>query len=163
MAISRKLRGVVGMALTWGVGFSLLGSLTLLVGLLVGLVPSSIFGPREILAVAVRGFISGAFAGGLFAWLFATAERRQTLATISKLRVAVWGFLGAAVLPLATAIAIGSSVVPLSVLVAGTVVSGVIGSVMAMTTVHLARRAPALPAAEPLGTLGDRPDVLRAE
>src|ERR1044071_9656751 len=108
MLFSRRLRGIIGIATTWGVALSALATTVLVGALAIGVVPSSIFGPREIVAVAIRTLLGGGFAGGLFAALFAGAERRRTLATVAQTRVALWGFLGGATLPALGSVRLGA-------------------------------------------------------
>ena len=70
----RRTRGIIGTALTWGVGWSLIG--------LAGGVPVLNWG------------IPGAIAGGGFAVALAIAGRRRTLREISVGSAAGWGALG---------------------------------------------------------------------
>jgi len=144
MPIFRRLRGALGVALTWGAAFSTLAITILLGGLAVGLVPSAIFGPREIVEVAIRAFLAGGLAGTLFASVLAGAERRRTLSGLSLKRVALWGFLGAACIPGVFALAMGAtSVVSGGLLLSGTALYGAIGSVLSTATVRMAQRLPA--------------------
>jgi len=144
MPIFRRLRGALGLALTWGAAFSALAMTILLGGLAVGLVPSAIFGPREIVQVAIRAFLAGGLAGTLFASVLAGAERRRTLSGLSLKRVALWGFLGAAAIPGVFALAMGvTSVVSGGLLLSGTALYGAIGSVLSTATVRMAQRLPA--------------------
>src|SRR5215831_19415050 len=91
-----RARGLLRTALTAGAVLSALAAGTLALGLVTGLVPSSIFGAREVLAVAIRGFGAGAVAGGLFSWFVARGERGKTLSALSTRRVALWGGLATA-------------------------------------------------------------------
>lgn len=143
MENSRRFRGMLGVAATWGIAFSTLATGSLALGLATGLVPSSVFGAREFVAVAVRGLVVGGVAGGLFAWILAHRERDQTLATLSTRRVALWGFVGAGSVAGILALAAAGPVLPLGVLVAGTAGFGGIGSVLSTATLRMARRAEA--------------------
>jgi hypothetical protein len=143
MENSRRFRGIFGIATTWGIALSTLATASLALGLATGLVPPSIFGARELVAVAVRGLLVGGVAGGLFAWLLAHRERGHSLATLSTRRVALWGFVAAGSLPAILALAAAGPVLPLGVLVAGTAGFGAIGSLLSTATLRMARRAEA--------------------
>ena len=146
MAITRQLRAVSGIAVTWGVAFSAIGTTALLTGLAFHLLPPELVGLRPLVAVATRAFVAGAVAGTVFATVFARAERNRTLATLSARRVALWGFIGAS---LPAAITLGLSAVkilPVGVMGAACLGYGVIGGTLGVAMVKLARRAPALEA-----------------
>jgi hypothetical protein len=148
--MGRRLRGLLGIATTWGVALAALATTVLAGGIAIGVVPTSVFGLRQVIAVAIQNFIVGAFAGSVFSLLFAGAERKRSLATVSMPRVALWGFLGVAI-PVALTTATASVLyrVPLSVAATGILVAGVMGSAMSTATIKLARRAPALPDVPP--------------
>jgi len=141
METSRRFRGIFGIATTWGVAFSTLATGSLAVGLAAGLVPSSVFGARDLVAVAVRGLLLGGVAGGVFAWLLAHRERAHSLATLSTRRTALWGFVAAGSIPAILALAAVGPALPLSVLAAGTAGFGGVGSLLSTGTLRLARRA----------------------
>jgi hypothetical protein len=94
----RRLRGALGIALTWAALWVILGSLLMLV--LVTLDPQQIDpgeGPATALPIlALVGFLSGLG----FAALFALAERRRTTGDLSIPRAALWGLLGGVTVPL---------------------------------------------------------------
>jgi len=97
MNVTRRLRGLIGIATTWGVCFSGLSSLLYFVAWLSGsLWEVEVFGARIWITIAARGFVVGAFAGAVFSLVLAAAERRRTLSGLSSGRVALWGFLGTA-------------------------------------------------------------------
>ncbi len=146
MGFLRRLRGLLGIATSWGVAFSGIMT-TLLIGRwAVGLFPGATFGPRQIVIAAIEFFLMGGLAGTLFSLFFARGERRRTLETLSMPRVALWGFLAVGV-P-AAALTLGAAafysrallVAPLTIGLAGA-----LGSAMSVATIKLARRAPALP------------------
>lgn len=139
---SRRIRGMVGIAFTWGVGLATLATGALAVGVAAGLVPSAIYGAGEFVAVAARGLLVGGVAGGVFAWLLSRRERGHSLSTLSTRRVAVWGFVAGS-LPMLLAKTAAGSVLPISVVVAGAIGFGGIGSLLSATTLGIARRAPA--------------------
>ena len=91
--ILRRLRGALGIGLTWA-------GLWIVIGVMLGILrPGDIGpgeGPRRILPIlAMVGLLSGlGFAG--FLWL---AERRRTFEQLSLGRVALWGLLGSALIP----------------------------------------------------------------
>jgi hypothetical protein len=146
MNITRRLRGLVGMATTWGVCFAALSSLFFLGIRLAGSLPLEMFGARAVIAIAARGFVFGALAGALFSLVLVAAERRRTLSGLSSGRVALWGFLGTAVIPFVS-VALSSPKaalqLPISIIVAGTLTYGAIGSAVATMILGVARRAPA--------------------
>ena len=96
----RRLRGALGISLTWGALWATIG---LVLGVIVGVVsPDQVEpgeGPGRI--AAVLGF-AGLLSGLGFAGLFSFAERRRTIQELSLGRVALWGLLGAAAIPLLT-------------------------------------------------------------
>lgn len=94
----RRLRGALGVGATWA-------ALWVACGLgLVGII--SIFRPGDIdpgegLGTMIPVFATVGFLSGLgFAGLLWLAERRRTLPRLSLGRVAVWGMLGSAAIPL---------------------------------------------------------------
>jgi len=146
MGFLRRLRGLVGIATTWGVAFSIMMT-TLLVGRwALGGFHGFVLGPRQITVALIEFFLMGGLAGTLFSLFFASGERRQTLETLSLPRVALWGFLGVSVPTAALTLGAifmygrGLLVAPLSIALAGAM-----GSAMSVATIKLARRAPALP------------------
>jgi membrane associated rhomboid family serine protease len=127
-ALVRRLRGVTAVALSWAVGWTLVGTL---LGLVIRVIRPQDFDPGESVAgiaglFAVVGFISGA----AFALFFSLAERRRSLRDLSIVRSGVWGALGGAALPLFTTMNDD-----MAILLAP------IGAVFATVTVALARRA----------------------
>jgi len=144
------------MAATWAVALCTLATTTLVGGLIIGVIPSGIFGPREVVAVALRTLIAGAVAGTVFSALFSGAERRKTLASLSTRRVAVWGFLGATLIPLVSVAVLGTAgVLPAAVIAGGSIMFGALGSAMAVATVRIARNAPA-PSLPAIGSTDER-------
>lgn len=146
MGFLRRLRGLVGIATTWGVAFSMMMTTLLLARWGLAGFPGAMFGPRQIIIAVVEFFLMGMLAGTLFSLFFARGERRQTLETLSMTRVALWGFLGVGVPTAALTVGAvltygrGLLIAPLSIALAGAM-----GSAMSVATIKLARRAPALP------------------
>ena len=99
----RKVRGVTGLALTWAVGWAVIGAL-LTIGLRVARPGDLDVGEHE-LGMAARFAAAGLVAGAAFAILLAGAERRRAVADLSVSRAALWGALGATALPLLTPMA----------------------------------------------------------
>jgi hypothetical protein len=98
MNVVRRIRGAIGIGVKWGVLWAAIGALTVV---LIGLFrPGDIDageGPSRAAAVfALVGFLSGLG----FAGLLSLAERRRTIHELSLARVALWGFLGAALIPI---------------------------------------------------------------
>ena len=99
-SLLRKLRGMLGMGITWGVGW---GLVIFIIGSIIGIVdPDSIDSGEEpwrlALLVGSVGFVSGS----LFALIFSRAERRKSIKDLSISRATLWGALGGAALPLLT-------------------------------------------------------------
>jgi hypothetical protein len=147
MDIVRRLRGVAGMAVTWGTAFAGLSTTMLVGGLLAGAIPSDVFPLSAVVLSAVRSFVAGGLAGAVFAGVLAGAERRKSLATLSLARVGMWGMLAAVTVPAMAMVLIpGALLVPMKVITASILAYGVLGATLATTVVGIARRAPALPA-----------------
>jgi hypothetical protein len=79
----RRLRGIIGTALTWAAGWAGFFGV-------VGLV----FGANSVPRLALVGAFTGLVAGGAFAVILSIAERRQRLEDLSLWRTALWGGLG---------------------------------------------------------------------
>ena len=128
----RRLRGVLGTALTWAVGWS---------AFTVGL--SLLFGaPLEYLGLlAISGAVRGSIAGGAFAVILSIAERHHTLEDLSLRRVALWGGIGGSVLLLTTLPIIALMGAPITGVIGGLVRSAFIGAGFASGSVALAKRA----------------------
>ena len=127
-SLLRKLRGMLGVGITWAVGWALV---IFAIGTVIGVVDPDSIDPGEepwrmAGVVGTVGFISGAF----FSAIFASAERRKSMRELSPLRAALWGALGGAALPLLTTMndAIIFNTAPL-------------GAIFAASTVAIARRA----------------------
>ena len=143
------------MAGVWGVALSVVATSSLAIGLATGLVPSSIFGARELIAVAIRGFAAGALGGGLFSWMLSRRENGQPLANLSSRRVALWGFLAAGAVPTIVALTSSGPALPIGILATASLIAGAGGSILGAGILRLARRSP-----ERLGTSTETPDRL---
>jgi hypothetical protein len=128
------------MAITWAVGLAGLATALLVGGVVLDVVPSSVFGIRELAAVAVRAFAVGGGAGALFAMVLSRQERAQTFGALHRGRVGTWGFVAAA--GVATALAIGMpGALPAAVLIPSILLAGTLGAGAAVGILALARRA----------------------
>ena len=141
--ITRRIRAVAGIAVTWGVAFAALGTTVLLGSLAFKALPPEVGGVGLLVPIIIRNFIGGAVAGTFFATVFARAERNRTLATLSARRVALWGFIGAAVPAVITLGLAGGRLIPVGVMGAACIGYGLIGSSISTVMVRIARRAPA--------------------
>ena len=142
MERSTRARGILGMALTWAVGLAGLSTALLAGGVALGIVPASVYGIRELVAVGVRAFAVGGAAGALFALVLARQERARTFDALRRGRVGAWGFLGAA--GAAGALAIGMpGALPVTVLLPAVLLAGTLGAGAAVGMLALARRADA--------------------
>lgn len=127
------------MALTWGVGLAGVATSLLVGGVLLDIVPASVYGIRELVAVAVRAWVVGGAAGALFAMVLARKERATTLSALRRGRVATWGFVACA--GIASALLLTAPVVlPVVVLVPSILLAGTLGAGAAVGAVGLARR-----------------------
>jgi membrane associated rhomboid family serine protease len=123
----RGIRGALGIGLTWGLLWILVGAL---LGLWVWIVDPTDIGPGEGpgRALPILGLV-GLLSGFGFALILSTTERRRSLQRLSLWRVALWGCLGSAAIPLLMG-ADGSM----------GWLTGALGAVFATTSVTIARR-----------------------
>ena len=124
----RALRGATVIGIAWDFAWILVGAL---IAAVIGVVSPEDIGPgegpeRALPILGLVGFLSGAG----FAALLALAERRTRLEDLSLPRVALWGLLGSAAIPLLMG-ADGSM----------GWVTGPMGAVFAAASVAIARRA----------------------
>jgi hypothetical protein len=128
--ILRRLRGAFGIGMKWAALWAVVGMI--LVGIIGVLRPDNI-GPGEGPPRAATIFgILGLFSGIGFATVLSVAERRRTIEELPLWRVALWGFIGAAAIPLL----MGAD---------GTMwpVAGILGATFAAVSVAAARRGAA--------------------
>ena len=99
-AVLRKVRGVLGSGLIWGLSWAAIGALF---GFIIRItIPGSMDpGENELLVAALFGAI-GFVSGAVFGMLLSFAESRKKILDLSLSRAAVWGILGAATFPLLT-------------------------------------------------------------
>lgn len=87
-SLLRRLRGLVGMAVTWGAGWFGVSAVGWGIALW-GQVPLGV-----VLNLAAGVGMAGAIAGAGFAVIVGIAERKHSFEEISFLRFAAWGALG---------------------------------------------------------------------
>ena len=136
----RKLRGLMGFGLTWGISWGVIGAG---IGLVIGIVSPEAWelaNPIFVwaLGMGLYGFVSGVGFGSLLSF----GEGRRTILDLSLGRVAAWGVLGAAAVPLLFGM--------MGTFEAGTTTADVVGAMLttallggtfAPVTVAMARRA----------------------
>ncbi|MDQ8165331.1 MAG: hypothetical protein P3A28_06190 [Gemmatimonadota bacterium] len=137
----RRLRGTVGVGLTWAVAYS---AIFLTLGVVISIIDPDSIDPGEAVSLvtligATVGFVSGCISG----LVLAAAERNKTLADLSIARMALWGALSAAVWPFIT---------PVDNMMV--VILAPVGAACAAGTLIIARRA-GLPAPEQSPQLRD--------
>jgi hypothetical protein len=142
MSLLRKVRGLLGTAVTWAIAWIPLGLIPIaLIELLSGRPLHLAFLVRIAGALGVVGAISGL----AFGTILAIAERRHTLSTVSARRVAFWGSLGALLAP---GVSLGLFLLrdpdffepTMALRTLG--ISCLLGAACAGGTLYLARRAP---------------------
>jgi hypothetical protein len=101
----RKLRGLMGVGLTWGILWAMVVAA---IGVVIGVVDPDSIDPGEspLIAGAIVGF-QGFVAGVGFGILLSFAETRKTILDLSLIRVAIWGLLASVALPFLTGMPIG--------------------------------------------------------
>jgi hypothetical protein len=138
MMSAARARGILGMALTWGVGLAGLSTALLVGGVMLGVVPSSVYGIRELVAVAIRALAVGGGAGALFALVLARQERAHSFDALTSRRLGTWGFLAGAGAAAVLAIGMPGSL-PLAVLISATLVAGALGAGAGVGVLAIAR------------------------
>ncbi len=118
----------MGIGLTWGTLWAAIGYA---VALVIGVIDSHSIDPgeRPIVMGAIIGFV-GLVSGVAFGILLSFAESRKTIRDLSLRRVAMWGILGSAALPLLTGMQDGLVFVTFP-----------LGAAFATASVAIARRA----------------------
>ena len=144
MRILRVLKGIATTAAIWAVAW---------VPLTIGLASlSALFGmpqpPREIWGILLlRQAIGGALNGAVFGAALAVLGRRRTFESLHYGLFAACGAIGGAVFPvLLTGVMVTtvSVALPVGAMVFGIALSSFLGTVCAVESLRLARRAPAL-------------------
>jgi len=145
----RRIKAAIGMALTWGVGWSLVGVLFGLVMWVIGFDP---LGAGMIWWGAKVFGVLGLFAGSIFSGVLGLAEGRRRFDQLSLPRFAVWGASGGLLLGGLASLMLfgGPGLQRVDVIVTG--VTTLLASASAIGSLALARHADdeALPAAADL-------------
>lgn len=136
----RRIRGLAGVGITWGALWAVIGAG---VGLAIGIIsPSAWDWTNPILKWAFGIGVYGVVSGVGFATLLSLKEGRRTLLDLSLRRVALWGVLGSAAVPLLFSVMgllpPGTTMVEILGAVA---VTGFMGGTFAPGSVAIARRA----------------------
>lgn len=148
----RRLRGMLGVGITWGTLWGLIGGV---VGLTIALLRPVPGLGEEILVWALGMGAYGVVSGMGFAALLSLGEGRKRLQELSLPKVALWGVLGSAAVPLLFG-ALGFFDAGTSLLdVLGAIgLTATLGGTFATGAVAIARRAELTPA-ERRELLGD--------
>ena len=98
MRLWRKLRGVAGFGLTWG---TLWGGIGAVIGFVIGVVRPEVWAiTNPVIEWAIGMGLYGMVSGMGFAGLLSIGEARKRIRELSLPRVALWGVLGSALVPL---------------------------------------------------------------
>jgi hypothetical protein len=142
MKLLQNLRSLLGIGLIWGI---LWAALAIIVGTIIGVIDPDDIGPgEEPIVLAPRIGLVGFICGVAFGALVSTAERGKPITDLPLTRVAMWGILVAAALPLVIGMAIPEMLVTVP-----------LGAVSAMASVAIVRKVrrprPAPPAGRRAG------------
>lgn len=136
----RRLRGLLGVGVTWGALWSAIGAG---IGFLIGVVSPEmwVWGNPIVewtVGMGLYGFASGIGFGGLLS----ISEGRRTILEIPLGRAAAWGVLGAAAVPLLFG-ALGTFEVGTTIaeVLGAILVTGVLGGAFAPAAIAIARTA----------------------
>jgi len=121
------LRGVLGTGLTWAAIWAAFGAAAW--GIVRVVNPGSIDAGEGLLVAATTLAVAGFISGTGFAVALSLAERRHSLKDLSLPRVALWGALGSAIIPLLTQV--DNSMI---------IITCPLGAAIAAATVAIARR-----------------------
>src|SRR5262245_29469477 len=147
-SLLRKLRGALGMGLTWAVVWALI---FYAIGTVIGIVdPDSIDPGEEPIRISLIGGVFGLVSGVVFSTLLAAGDRNKKIRDLSLARAAIWGFLGTSVFPLISGADARMALI-----------FGPIGAALAAGMVALAKRGEKqqLDQASELGAVPGRQDV----
>ena len=152
----RRLRGLAGVGITWGAMWAGIGAG---IGLIIGIVePDAWRWTNPILEWAYGMGLYGFVSGVGFGTLLSLKEGRKRLFDLSLGRVALWGLLGSAAVPVIFSLlgvygVAGASVVDM---IEAMIVTGFLGGTFAPGSVAIARSARLKPGEE-MGLLLDDP------
>ena len=106
----RKLRGALGVAVTWGTVWAAV--FLVITGVIAVVHPPSLDEPGDtFLRFALIGAWYGFFSGTVFSALLALFERNRSIAELSLKRVALWGAIATSVWPLVTPVDDGNALI----------------------------------------------------
>ena len=154
MQIWKRIRGIVGTALSWAIPWSLTGVALAITTIVFGAYPG-IRGILEFVGLVATFYgIWGAISGGIFAVVLAAAEHRRALKELTMGRVIAWGAVGSLIVPLLFVILLSrvydDALIPSLPLFA---IPAALGAVSAAGTLSLARRAEKQLAGRDVGSL----------
>jgi hypothetical protein len=137
MRLLRRIRGILGTALTWATGWAVAGAVWMGIVFLVEGFPPEAFAASMILGGVILLGIYGFLAGVAFSLVVLAAERRRTFHQLTLRRVSAWGGLGT-ILMFAVPVALSTP----SVLVKGItlLVIALLGAGSAAASLFVARR-----------------------
>ena len=135
----RRLRGLAGVGLTWGALWAAMGAV---IGVVVGVISPELWAVNPVGEWAVGMGLYGLVSGLGFGTVISLRERQKEIADLTLGRVAAWGVLGSAAVPLffgalgmfepgTTTIDVAQAVL----------VTGLLGGASAPASVALAKRA----------------------
>ncbi len=136
----RRIRGLLGMGVTWGGLWAGIGAVV--GGVLGALSPDLWVWGNPILEWAFGMGLYGLVSGMGFGALLSLGEGRKTVLDLSLPRVAIWGALGSVAVPVLFGLlgAFGAGTTAVDI-VQAMVLTGVLGGTFAPGSVALARRA----------------------
>src|SRR5215510_11682351 len=124
----RRWRGILGMGLTWAVGFA---AFFLMLTAVIGYFDPDSIDPGESPILFARiGALIGFITGSTFGVLFSFAEARKRILNLSLVRAGLWGAIASSLFPLLTTAA--DSMI---------IVMAPIGAMLGATSVAVAKRA----------------------
>lgn len=130
----RRVRGIVGMALTWSVGWAIAGTVLALLNRHVA-TRTGVGTPVSVLTLAAIWGALGFATGGVFGLILRFAEYRKVVDSLEGFRMAAWGAVAGSVLPAVYTIATGNPG-------ADIVVGAALGAASAIGSLWIARSAP---------------------
>lgn len=136
----RQARGLLGVGVTWAALWAVIGGV---IGALVGIFsPDGFLWSNPILEWAMGMGVYGFLSGMGFGKLLSLAEGRKRLGELSLGRVALWGVLGSAAIPLVfAALGMFSAGTTFGQILGAMGVTAFLGGISAPGAVALARRA----------------------
>jgi hypothetical protein len=99
----RRIRGILGMAATWGAGLGVVGSAVASLGFFTG--------HGFVTGIALTGAFMGFVVGGASGIIISLSERHKGLEDLSLKRVALWGGLAGALAACATNLLGGGGII----------------------------------------------------